>query len=105
MNLYCDTVSEQIAEMAVGDLLRPAQECWQTRTLAYSRYALRRKTKEAKSESGPSCTSPSISMQGVRTGASVEEKTWPVIARLRIFSKHLVSIILFRGLKTVKRGW
>ena len=76
MNLYFDTVSEQIAEMAGGNLLRPAQECWQTRTLAYSRCALRRKTKKAKSESGPSCRSPSDSMQGVRPGASVEEKTW-----------------------------
>jgi len=70
MNLHFNTVSEQIAEMAGGDLLRSAQECWQTRTLDYSSCALRRETKKAKSESGPSCRSPSDSMQGVRTGAS-----------------------------------
>ena len=96
MNLYFDTVSEQIAEMAAGDLLRSSQECWQTQTLAYSRCALHHETKKVKSESGPSCRSPSDSMPGVRTGASVELKTWQAIACLRVFSKHPVSIILFR---------
>lgn len=52
MNLYFDTVYEQIAEMAAGDLLRSAQERWQTRTLAYSGCALHRERKKAKSERG-----------------------------------------------------
>jgi len=57
MNLYFDTVFEQIAEMADSDLLRSAQERCQTRTLAYAGCALHRETKNAKSESTPSCNS------------------------------------------------
>lgn len=83
MNLYFDNAYEQIAEMADSDLLRSAQERWQTRPWAYSKCALHRETKKAKSESGPSCRSPSAFMAGVRTGASVELKTWPAIGLLR----------------------